>query len=73
MVELGKWVGYAEVIGAQHIEENSMKYIIRYVYDNPSGAGPFKGKITTLEPYLKGDTIFAPFGRATVVSCRKTA
>lgn len=47
-----------------------MQYTIRYTYDNPSGAGPFTGKATVSEKYMKGDTYFAPFGRATVTSCR---
>jgi hypothetical protein len=47
-----------------------MKYKVSYTYDNPSGAGPFKGKMTIDYKVIKGDTIFAYFGRATVVSCR---
>ena len=46
-------------------------YSIKYTYDNPSGAGPFKGKTTALLPSVKGDLYFGPFGRATVVSCSK--
>lgn len=45
-------------------------YKVSYVYDNPCGAGPFKGKTVTDVKYSKGDTIFAVMGRATVVSCR---
>ncbi len=43
---------------------------IRYVYDNPSCAGPFKGSATSAAKYSKGDTIYAVFGSATVISCR---
>jgi hypothetical protein len=45
-------------------------YLVKYTYDQPSGAGPFKGKMETRDPYAKGETIAATFGRATVVSCR---
>lgn len=47
-----------------------MSYIIRYTYDNPSGAGPFKGKAQVGVKYAKGDTYFGPFGTATITSCR---
>ena len=45
-------------------------YKISYTYDNPHGAGPYKGKTTSDVKYSKGDSIAAVFGRATVVSCR---
>lgn len=45
-------------------------YKVTYTYDNPSAAGPFKGSMRIDYKVSKGDTIFAPFGRATVVSCR---
>lgn len=43
---------------------------VTYTYDNPSSAGPFKGSTTTATKFNRGDYIQAPFGRATVVSCR---
>lgn len=48
---------------------------VTYTYDSPSNAGPFKGHTITQTKFNKGDYIQAPFGRATVVSCRliKTA
>jgi len=45
-------------------------YRIRYTYDNPHGAGPFKGTTTSATKYSKGDSIYGPFGAATVISCR---
>ena len=45
-------------------------YRITYTYDNPHGAGPFKGKATVGDKYSKGDTYYGPFGAATIVSCR---
>ena len=45
-------------------------YRIRYTYDNPHGAGPFKGTTTIAHKYSKGDSIYGPFGAATVISCR---
>lgn len=45
-------------------------YRVTYTYDSPSGAGPFKGRMSVSTQYRKGDSIAAPFGRATVVSCR---
>ncbi len=45
-------------------------YRIRYSYDNPCSAGPFKGTTTSAAKYSKGDTIYALFGAATVISCR---
>jgi hypothetical protein len=45
-------------------------YRIRYSYDNPHGAGPFKGTTTSAAKYSKGDSIYGPFGAATVISCR---
>ena len=46
-------------------------YRITYTYSDPSRAGPFRGSMTVTEPYAKGDMVFAPFGRAIVVSCRR--
>lgn len=46
-------------------------YKITYTYDNPSGAGPFKGKAVVDEKLAKGDSYYGPFGAATVVSCSK--
>jgi len=43
---------------------------VSYTYDNPSMAGPFKGSMVMDTKYSKGDTIRAPFGSATVKSCR---
>lgn len=48
-----------------------MTYKIAYTYDNPSGAGPFKGKAVVDEKLAKGDGYYGPFGAATVVSCSK--
>ena len=45
-------------------------YRIRYSYDNPHGAGPFKGTTTSAHKYSKGDSLYGPFGAATVISCR---
>jgi hypothetical protein len=45
-------------------------YKVSYTYDNPHGAGPFKGSMIVNEKYSKGDSIYAVMGRATVVSCR---
>lgn len=45
-------------------------YRIRYSYDNPCSAGPFNGTTTSAAKYSKGDTIYAAFGAATVISCR---
>lgn len=47
-----------------------MKYAITYTYDNPSGAGPFKGKAVVDSKYSKGDNYYGPFGAATIRSCR---
>lgn len=47
-----------------------MKYRTTYVYDSPGRAGPHKGAMTTDARYQRGDNIAAPFGRATVKSCR---
>lgn len=47
-----------------------MKYRTTYTYDNPRGAGPFKGAMTTEKQYKRGDSIAAPFGSATVKSSR---
>lgn len=44
---------------------------IKYTYDNPSGAGPFKGSCETVDKYAKGDFYYGPFGAATIVSCSK--
>lgn len=49
---------------------HSQHFIVNYRYDNPHGAGPFKGSMRVSNRYVKGDTIRAPFGAATVVSCR---
>jgi len=43
---------------------------ITYTYDNPHGAGPFKGRATVPTKYARGDSYYGPFGTATVVSCR---
>lgn len=48
-------------------------YKIPYTYDNPHGAGPFKGRTVSDVKYSKGDIIWAVFGCATVVSCRLAA
>lgn len=48
-----------------------MIYTVTYTYDNPSGAGPFKGRMDTKAPSKRGDSIMAPFGWATVKSCRR--
>lgn len=45
-------------------------YRVTYTYDSPSNAGPFKGRMLTDTKHAKGDSIRAPFGMATVVSCR---
>lgn len=47
-----------------------MSYKIRYTYNNPHGAGPFKGTATVTTKYVKGDFYYGPFGAATVISCR---
>lgn len=47
-----------------------MTYTVSYTYVRPGGAGPFKGRTTTTEKYVKGETIWAVFGEAVVVSCR---
>ena len=44
---------------------------ISYVYDNPSNAGPFKGKAIVSVKYAKFDSYYGPFGIATVISCTK--
>ena len=46
-------------------------YNVRYVYVNPHGAGPFKGKTTLTYKPNKGDEISAAFGRAVVTSVSK--
>jgi hypothetical protein len=46
------------------------KYRTTYDYDNPHGAGPFKGSMLTERQYKRGEGIAAPFGRATVRSSR---
>ncbi len=48
-----------------------MNYLVRYRYDNPGRAGPWKGKATMPDKYAKGDTVLSFYGRATVTSCRK--
>lgn len=44
---------------------------IKYTYDNPSGAGPFKGAAVVSTKHAKGDYWYGPFGSATVTSCGK--
>lgn len=44
---------------------------IRYAYNNPSGAGPYKGGAVVPEKMAKGDFYRGPFGAATVTSCSK--
>ena len=45
---------------------------VSYVYDNPSGAGPFRGKTTvTGDKPAKGDFIYAVFGAATIKTVSK--
>jgi len=44
------------------------QYRISYVYNYPSGAGPFKGKAIVTDKPAKGDVYFAPFGVATIKS-----
>jgi hypothetical protein len=57
-------------LGTRLPEVQIMKlYGIRYTYDNPSSAGPFRGKAIVSDKYTKGDMFYGPFGRATVVSC----
>jgi len=42
---------------------------VSYVYDNPSPAGPFKGRTTvTGDKPTKGNGIYAIFGMATIKS-----
>jgi hypothetical protein len=48
-----------------------VKYIVTYKYEDPSSAGPFRGRMTFNTKMDKGDTVWGPFGRATVVSCRQ--
>lgn len=52
-----------------------MKWHITYTYDNPHGAGPFKGKAVVFHHTKpeKGELYYAPFGRATIKSVRKAA
>jgi hypothetical protein len=52
------------------MEENPMKFKTTYDYDSPGPAGPFKGWMRTPRRYKKGESISAPFGRATVKSSR---
>jgi len=51
------------------IIEISRFYVIRYVYNNPSNAGPYKGKTVISKKLKRGDFYYGPFGAATVVSC----
>ena len=46
-------------------------YNVKYTYDNPSSAGPFKGKGQASIKYEKGEGYYGPFGHATVTSCVK--
>ena len=46
-------------------------YKITYTYDNPGGAGPFKGRAVANSKHSKGDSYYGPFGRATVATCSK--
>lgn len=45
-----------------------MKYRISYTYNNPHGAGPFRGRtvIDRAEKPKKGDSYYAMFGAATI-------
>jgi hypothetical protein len=47
-----------------------MKYKTSYDYESPGPAGPFKGSMHTDRQYKRGESIAAPFGRATVRSSR---
>ena len=44
---------------------------IRYIYNSPSNAGPFKGAAMVPDKMAKGDFYYGPFGAATVISCSK--
>ena len=48
----------------------TMRYSVSYTYDSPGPAGPFKGQMVTDRKYVRGDSIRAAFGGATVKSCR---
>lgn len=49
------------------------RFKVSYRYDNPHGSGPFKGSMVLPLQYKRGETIRAPFGAATVTSCRAIA
>ena len=46
------------------------RWRVSYRYVNPHGAGPFKGKDTIFRPTkpVKGEEIYAMFGRATITT-----
>ena len=48
-------------------------YAVRYKYVRPASSGPFKGMCMIFDKPAKGDTIYAPFGPAIVISVRKVA
>jgi len=54
-----------------HSKQADGRYQVTYTYDNPSPAGPYKGRWTVDRRYQRGEGINAPFGRATVKSCRR--
>lgn len=50
-----------------------IQWKISYKYDNPSGAGPFKGRaviVSETKP-RNGDLHYGPFGRATIVTASR--
>lgn len=49
------------------------KWNISYTYNNPSGAGPFRGRavIASDTKPAKGDFHYAAFGAATIVTVSK--
>ncbi len=51
-------------------QDKPQKYIVSYRYVDPSGAGPFKGRMETERKMQKGELIGAYFGTAIVTSCR---
>lgn len=56
---------------AEALALKSAQFSVSYDYNHPSNAGPFKGKMTMPRRYLPGEHIAAPFGAATVRSCRE--
>jgi hypothetical protein len=46
-------------------------YKVSYTYDNPSGAGPFKGSAIVGSKQIKGEGWYGPFGHATITACSK--